>query len=258
MQTDSRWLRLGVASATVLAIASALTGVAGRAGASSLGGANLGARPRPTLAGPLTAGKAAATLSIDQAAYTAEPSAGVASASVSFTIPTVTCPANGDQGFMYPGVRTNSSIAVMDIYCPGSGAAAVYDYDLVTPSGQDLQPASAGDTVIATIFETTTITQAEIHDLTNGQFWLDSYTGDAGDSIVGIGDFTDTSEGVEVPTFAPVTMSNVQVNGDYLGFESPTQYNDYNPNNGHVVITTGAVKTASSGSSFKLTFKKAY
>jgi hypothetical protein len=254
MQTNSRFRsHFGVGCAAVLATAGALIGMTSGAGASSLRSAKPPATSHPMLVRPVSAGAAVATAG-DFGGYTAEPSAGVASASVSFTIPSVTCPANLGTGFVEIGPATYSAAAYIYVYCPGSGAAAQYDYDLTTPSGQEFRPANAGDAVVATIFETGTTTQAEIHDLTNGQYWFDNYTSDAGDSEVYIGAFTDTAI-YEVPSFAPVTMSNVQINGDYLGFESPSQYNDSNPYTHHVVIASSALKTAGGGSRFRLTFK---
>jgi hypothetical protein len=97
----------------------------------------------------------------------------------------------------------------------------VYDYDLLTPSGEEYQPASPGDTVVASIFETSNTTQAEIQDLTNGQFWLD-YCTTTSDSR---------------PRLSTTTPTPVRTN---------------------VVITTSALKTASSGSGFQLSFKKDY
>jgi hypothetical protein len=218
----SRGITAAVAATAMLAAA------LGSAGSASAATPKPPARSHPTFVRTLSAGKAVAT-EADFGGYTAEPTAGVASASVSFTIPSVRCPANLGTAFMNIGLATNSSDALIYVYCPpGGGAAPQYDYDLFTPSGQEFQPASAGDTVVATNFETSNVTQAEIHDMTNGQFWLDNYTGDARDSVAQIGTFTDTAA-YEVPSFAPVTMSNVQLNGDYLGFESPSQYNDSSP-----------------------------
>ena len=48
-------------------------------------------------------------------------------------------------------------------------------------------------------------------------------------------------------------MSNTTVNGDYLGFESPTQYNALD--GGVTLVKTSALKTSATGSTFSLTFK---
>jgi hypothetical protein len=258
MQSQSRWSRLGVTSAVLLATAGAFIGYAGAAGASSPPAPNPQAKVHPLLGRPLSAGKASVVATtMDFVGYVASPAAGVASMSVTFKVPTVTCPASGASAYVGLGVETYSAGAMMYIFCAGSGAAAEYAYDLSTPSGDEFEPAAAaGDTVVATIFETGSTTQAEIHDLTNGQFWLDADTSYAPYTYAWFGAFTATDEDYQVPSFPAFAMSNAQLNGDFLGFESPAQYDDYSAGSGDTVITAGSLKTTASGSSFKLTFKK--
>ena len=76
-------------------------------------------------------------------------------------------------------------------------------------------------------FQSGTSTGAEIHDLTNGQYWFDDNSINQGDTIVDIGTLTEAPE-VPIPTFTKLKFTNATVNGDYLGFDSPTQYNTLN------------------------------
>ena len=47
---------------------------------------------------------------------------------------------------------------------------------LGTPSGQTIEPGRAGDTVVTSLSESATATYAEVHDLTNHQYWFNDYT----------------------------------------------------------------------------------
>jgi hypothetical protein len=247
--------RFSAAVAATAVLASTL-GLAGRANAASPAPPKPPApRARPNTHPAFKAARTAVYNEADFGGYTAYPSNGVASASVSFKIPTITCTTNETEGLVLFGIETSYAAAVIEVYCDTPGPAS-YFYYMDTPSGTEAQPATAGDTVVASIFETSSITQAEIHDLTNGQFWLDNTTIDVGDAEASFGAFSNTAAGRVVPSFPKLSMSNAQVNGDYLGFESPVRYNDEGADTGHVVISTGALKTTASGSSFALTFKQ--
>ncbi len=114
-----------------------------------------------------------------------------------------------------------------------------------------------GDVVVASLFQSATSTWAEIHDLTNGEYWVASNSVNQGDTVVDIGTLTeDACCGSPVPTFSKIKYTNATVNGDYLGFDSPTEFNTLN--GGDLLIKAGAVTTSGTGSSFSDTFKHAF
>lgn len=191
------------------------------------------------------------------AGYQATPTGGLASASVTFTVPTVSCTATdkADRAIEWTGVYTNTleTQAFVDGFCESSGP--IYSYVLATEAGSFVQPgAAAGDVVVASLFQSGTSTWAQIHDLTNGQYWFDDNSVNQGDTAVDIGTLTEAPE-APVPNFTKLKFTNATVNGDYLGFDSPTQFNTLN--GGDLVIKAGALTTNATGSSFSDTFKHA-
>jgi hypothetical protein len=115
-----------------------------------------------------------------------------------------------------------SAFSTIRLLC--NGTTPTYTYWLATPAGLIDEPgAAAGDVVVTSLFQTASWTEAEIHDLTNGQYWV--ATDDAGGTAIdpGIGE-NEPYATASLPQFTPTTFSSVQVNGDYLGFESPSQY----------------------------------
>jgi len=191
------------------------------------------------------------------AGYQATPAGGVASASATFTVPRYTCTQNDkseaatlDLGVYTDDFAVNSWISVI---CQSSGAQ--YSYLLDTPSGRVLEPAQAGDTVVTSLSESPTATFAELHDLTNGQYWFDQDSNPVDESVVDIGSLSYEPADRPVPTFPKATFSNATVNGDYLGFEGPTDYNALF--GGVILIKSGHLATSATGSSFSLTFKHA-
>ncbi len=191
------------------------------------------------------------------AGYQATPNGGLASASVTFTVPTVSCTATdrADGAIEWTGVYTNTlqTEAFVDGFCESSGP--IYSYVLATEAGSFVQPgAAAGDVVVASLFQSGTSTRAEIHDLTNGQYWFDDNAINQGETIVDIGTLTEAPE-VPVPTFTKLKFTNATVNGDYLGFGSPTEFNTLN--GGDLLIKASALTTSAAGSSFSDTFKHA-
>ena len=191
------------------------------------------------------------------AGYQATPTGGLASASVTFTVPTISCTPKeiADGAVEWAGVYTDteSAQAFVDAFCTSS--VPTYHYVLKTLAGGFSQPAAAGDVVVASLFQSATSTWAEIHDLTNGQYWFDDNSANQGDTVVDIGTFSYAYDGVLVPTFKKIKFTNATVNGDYLGFDSPTEYNTLN--GGDLVIKAGALTTGATGSSFSDTFKHA-
>ncbi len=190
------------------------------------------------------------------AGYQATPTGGLASASVTFTVPAISCTAKdiAQGAFELTGVYTDTTaaFAVADTACTSSGPTYYY----VPPHGSDYftpaQQPAAGDVVVASLFQSATSTWAEIHDLTNGEYWFDDNSANQGDTVVDIGTFSISDL---VPTFKKIQFTNATVNGDYLGFESPTEYNTLN--GGDLLIKASALTTSATGSSFSDTFKRA-
>jgi hypothetical protein len=189
------------------------------------------------------------------AGYQATPPGGVASASATFTIPKITCTkkdkANDAQ--LDFGVYT-SDFHVWSWITVGCGTGGpVYFYYEGTPSGQTIQPATAGDTVVTSLSESATTTYAEVHDLTNHQSWFSDDTSPVQSSAVDIGSFNFVAQdNVPLPSFAKTMLSDATVNGDDLGFESPTQYNALD--GGVTLVKSSALATGATGSTFSLTF----
>ena len=120
----------------------------------------------------------------------------------------------------------------------------------------DKPGAAAGDVVVASLFQSGTSTWAEIHDLTANAFWFANNTVNQGDTVVDIGTYSEvSSSGRPVPTFTTANFTNATVNGDYLGFDSPTEVNALN--GGDLLIKSGKLHTTGTGSVFTETFKHA-
>jgi hypothetical protein len=194
------------------------------------------------------------------AGYAVQPSAGLAGASVTFTVPTISCTATDDSdgAWQADGVYTIKgssldTLALVQTFCNSSGPK--YQYLLQTSAGTIVEPGAApGDTVVASIFQTGSATWAKIHDLTQNLYWF-ADTSNQDDTLVVLGALNATFEGVPVPTYTKVHFSNATVNSDYLGFESPSAYNTLN--GGDLVVKAGALKTTGTGSTFSTTFKHA-
>jgi hypothetical protein len=198
-------------------------------------------------ASPMTA-----TGSDEFAGYLVTPTNGLASASTTFVVPTETGCSNTYVGEdLLFGVISNSLTTEAGIDESCNGDTEVYQYIAQTPAGTIEEPATVGDTVVASMFQTGSWIEAEVHDLTNGQYWFGDDHAAATDESVGIGvlDF----EGPPTITFDPATLSTDQVNGDYLGFENPEQLKLVD-NSNHTLIASGSL--AAHGTSFKLTWKR--
>ncbi len=207
--------------------------------------------PRPLLQ------PAGASQSSSFGGYQAIPTDGLASASVTLTIPKLSCTPKQDANeyTFFSGVATDGDdvYAFVTSYCFGEGPQ--YVFQLGTPAGPlDETDATAGDVVVASLFESAGATDAEIHDVTNGASWSASDPTNLGDTIVDIGTFSDVGLGRPIPKFGKVSFSNATVNGDYLGFESPTRINTVN--GGETQIKTSALHTTGAGSSFTATFER--
>lgn len=192
------------------------------------------------------------------AGYRATPVGGLASASVTFTVPAISCTANdkADDANGWTGIYTdtNNTYAFIDGYCTSSGPA--YNYVVKTEGGSvDQAGAAAGDVVVASLFQSASSTYAEIHDLTANVNYLADNSVNQGDSVVDIGTFNQVANNHPIPTFTKIKFTSATVNGDYLGFDSPTEFNALN--GGDLLIKTGKLATTATGSGFSEAFKHA-
>ncbi len=131
-----------------------------------------------------------------------------------------------------------------------------YNDAFSTRAGGFNQPgAAAGDVVVASLFQSATSTGAEIHGLTNGEYCVANNTADQGDTVVDLGAFNEVQGGIPAPTFSKVKITNATVNGDYLGFDSPTEVNALN--GGDLLMKAGPLVTSGTGSTFSVKFKHA-
>jgi hypothetical protein len=98
------------------------------------------------------------------------------------------------------------------------------------------------------MFQSGTTTYADIRDVTSHSHWFETDPTNEGDTSIGIGAYLTGP----VASFATIKMSNAQVNGEYLGFESPCRYNDVST---RTLVASSASTNTSRGTSFTLTFK---
>jgi hypothetical protein len=203
-------------------------------------------------------GVADASSSAYLAGYQATPSGGLASASVTFTVPVISC-TPADKSHLaneWNGVYTDKlkTYGFVDGYCTSSGPA--YDSVFSTLAGTfDKTGAAAGDVVVSSLFQSGTSTWAEIHDLTAGVHWFADNPTNQGDTVVDLGTFNEVPEGTPVPTFSKTKFTSATVNGDYLGFDGPTPVNALN--GGDLLMKAGALVTSGTGSSCSVKFKHA-
>jgi hypothetical protein len=248
-RATARWGRkLSAAAAGLAALSVGTLGFASGAGAA-------GGTP---LARPLTIQGAGTSNGV--AGYYFGPTGGLASASVTFTVPKITCTTSdkNKDAIQYDGVYTLSFsvYALVGTSCSSTGAS--YQYYFATDAGAITEPGAApGDVVVASLFESASSTYAEIHDLTANVYWFANNSVNQGDTAVALGALSGTYSGVPVPTYTTVKFSNATVNGDYLGFDSPAAYNTVNPSDGVLIAKPSKLKTTATGSSFSVAFKHA-
>jgi hypothetical protein len=176
----------------------------------------------------------------------------LATASTVFTIPTITCAAGSGEGESFgltgSGISSNSYLAVAETYC--TGTTPTYKFYVQSAGAMFTEPgANPGDLVVASFLQTTAYQQATIHDLTDNTTWVaDSSNG----PVIGY-----ASEGVSlfplgltsVAPFTKTKFSSNEVNGDYIGFQSPTVTKWYR--SGTELASTS---TLSSENAFTVTF----
>ncbi len=196
----------------------------------------------------------------DFAGYEATPSGGLASASVTFVVPAITCTANDDTqtAWMTEGVSTDTKQTYADVVsgCHSTGPYTWFQFGTPAHGYNETQGPAPGDTVVASLFQSGSATWAELHDLTENVYDFANDTVNVGDTVVDIGSYTYANglETPQVPTFTKIVFSNATVNGDYLGFEDATKYNDVTSSD-HLLIKTKTSSTTGAGTTFSLKFK---
>jgi len=187
------------------------------------------------------------------------PTGGLVSTSASFVVPSLNCAGNSGQLGQNFGVVDNSLLIWSVVRMECNGTTPSYNF-IVTVGATTFTEngVSAGDTVVTSFFQTATLAQATVHDLTSGATWVaDGTPAGFNDSAV-IGEFPVFPSGgggqLQIAPFGHTTFTKCQVNGDYLGYgNSLEQFSLKEAGTSSPAISTGAI--ASGKDSFKLTFK---
>jgi hypothetical protein len=207
--------------------------------------------------------------SILGAYWTSAPTIGgniyLTSASTTFVVPTVNCAGNTK--------HLGDNFGVEE----GAGGAFVgYLQALVTTECKQTTPSyhfrvevgttvfteigvSPGDTVVASWFYTSTLSESIVHDITSGYTWdaVGAAPPTALSSPADIGEFdleTPAVNALRPAPFGTATFTQCQVNGDYLGYGNNIAGWNLQLGKGGVNITTGPI--ASDHESFTVTFDK--
>jgi hypothetical protein len=212
-----------------------------------------------SFAGPASASPATPTNGQAQffAGYQLSPPHGVASVSTTFTVPTITCTKSGaGQSYGVWGFDTQTAwvgAAAVQTYC--NGLTPTYNFYILANSANFTEPGAApGDTVVASFYETPGWTQATVHDLTRNYTWVADWAPDSSylpASNIWIGTQSIPGNGY-VAKFGVVKFTKTQVNGDSLGFQSPTAFDWANIAANRIKVSTSAI---TGGDSFTLAFK---
>jgi hypothetical protein len=174
-----------------------------------------------------------------------------ASVGATFKVPTINCSSGASRGQAF-GVEAdeNGQIAAwskVDAVC--TGTKATYTLDVLANQTNFVEPGvSAGDVVVASAYQTATYIASTVHDLTSGYTWVAD--GSPIPNVYATGVFIGATN--LKYTWAPFTTTSftqVQVNGDYLGYQKPLQYN-YGPP-GSLLARTSALH---GGESFTLSY----
>ncbi len=214
-------------------------------------------------AGPAMAGTLSESSSFG-AYYIVTPANGVVSASTTFTVPTLNCSSGVIAGQAY-GIEADFSnswsggtVAWSNVNALCNGTVPQYQFDVLAGSTEFVENGvSAGDVVVASYYQTSTVVQATIHDITSGYTWVADGTPTASTyAVIGAAVFWNSTLGTYTH-FAPASpsaFSQAEVNGDYIGYQSPVEWRY------HVSgysVTAGAGTLRSDGDSFKLSTKGA-
>jgi hypothetical protein len=202
------------------------------------------------------AGLASGSASTYLAGYTVSPSGGLASASTTFKVPALDCSSGNTYGQAFgvgdePTDGAPVTLATVGLICSGGSATYAFFFQANGGTAFEESGVSAGDTVVASLSQTASQVEVEMHDITSGSYWF-ATNSPAPESTITIGSFPLFSGGqLGIAPFAKTTFSKTQVNGDYLSFVSPTKTNE--KRSGATLISTGSIPH--NGDSFKLTFK---
>jgi hypothetical protein len=189
------------------------------------------------------------------AGYTLTPSNGVASASTTFKVPTITCAtgAGPGQSLGVWGYDTQTAyVAEAAVQTQCTGTTPTYNFYILANSANFTEGGvSPGDTVVASFYQTPGWTQATVHDLTSGVTWVANWaTTFLPASTVWIGADSIPGNGHVAP-FGSVKFTKTQVNGDYLGYQSPSGWNWTNIIKNRVLVSASQI---TGGDTFTLTF----
>ncbi len=194
------------------------------------------------------------------AGYSVTPVHGLASASATFTVAAAACTKKdtADGAEYWAGVYTDtvSTAALVQTVCTTTGVTD--NVEVVTQAQTSVITGAVvtGDTVVTSMLQSGSTTEAEVHDLTTGHSWYSSTPLDIGDTSIDIGTANDVdASGIPIPTFATLTLFHTTVNGDALGLEHPQKYNSVDGT--AVLIKSGEVHTGQSGTRFSVRFVKA-
>jgi len=248
----SVFTKLGVAAATVAALGT--VGIVALPTASSASG-----HDSPAVLGNI-AGHGVfngASKSTSVAGYEGTPSTGFASASATFRAPSYSC-GSATEDIQIGPVAYNSSGSLdaeagLQPTCE-DGTPAYYIAAFTDGGGIfDSTGVNAGDEIVASIEESVSgNTTATVTDVTQNVQWISDETNGTSGS-----DDTGFSEGIfdffsGVPDFSKISLTSVQVDGQYLGQVGATQYNLHD----HGTLATASA-VAEYSENLNITFKNA-
>ena len=168
------------------------------------------------------------TNNVNFSGYYATPAIGLASVSTTFKVPTINCSSGITQGVAFGAIADiNSSTAAArsQVRAQCTGTTASYQLFVLANTSEFVENGvGPGDKVVASIFQTVTGISAEIHDLTSGFYYVaDGSANGATGAGAGAEQITTPTPELIAP-FATPTFTKAEVNGDYIGFDTPIRY----------------------------------
>jgi len=201
--------------------------------------------------------------------WTSAPTIGdsiyLTSASTTFVVPTVNCAGNtkhlGDNFGVEEGAGSafiGYIEALVTTECRKTTPAYHFRVSVGTTAFTEVG-VSPGDTVVASWFYTSSLSEAIVHDLTSGYTWdaVGAAPPSALASPADIGEFdfeSATNTSFKPAPFSTVTFTQSEVNGDYLGFGNNIAAWNLQQGEHGINITTGPI--GSDQESFTVTFDK--
>jgi len=201
--------------------------------------------------------------------WTSAPTIGgnlyLTSASTTFVVPAVKCAGNSKHLGDNFGVEEGAGgafigyiQALVTAECIQTTASYHFRVAVGTTAFKEVG-VSPGDTVVASWFYTSSLSEAIVHDLTSGYTWdaVGAAPPTALSSPADIGEFdleTSSNSSFAPAPFGTVTFTQSQVNGDYLGFGNNIDAWNLQLGLHGYNITTGPI--ASDQESFTVTFDK--